>query len=64
MKAPLGYKAWVKKLVEGLASHFDLAGWTLQLKFLDEEKGTSYAENIINSTNLGSTINVYPLAKK
>ena len=64
MKAPLDYESWVKKLVSNLASHFDLAGWTLQVEFLVEEKGTSYAENDINSTYLGSTIRVYPLAKK
>jgi hypothetical protein len=64
MKQPLAYEQWVKKLVENLASYFDLAGWTLQVEFHEEEKGTSYAENNINSTYLGSTINVYPPAKK
>ena len=64
MKEPLPYETWVKKLVENLASYFDLAGWTLQVEFSEEEKGTSYAENVINSTYLGSTIHVYPPAKK
>ena len=64
MKEPLTYEKWVKKLVENLASYFDLAGWTLQVEFHEEEKGTSYAENSINSTYLGSTIHVYPPAKK
>jgi len=64
MKAPLKYEPWVKKLVSNLASHFDLAGWTLQVQFPAEQKETCYAENDINSTYLGSTIRVYPLAKK
>ena len=64
MRQPLAYEDWVRKLVKNLASYFDLAGWTLQVEFLAEEKGTSYAENDINSTYLGSTIRVYPAAKK
>lgn len=64
MDKPLEYEAWVKKLVQNLAGHFNLAGWTLQVEFPVESKGTSYAENEINSTYLGSTISVYPLAKK
>jgi len=64
MRQPLGYEEWVKKLVSNLASYFNLAGWTLQVEFPAEEKGTTYAENDINSTYHGSTLRVYPPAKR
>ena len=63
-KAPLGFEKWTTKLVENLASHFDLAGWSLHVEFPKEQKETDYAENIINCTYLYSTIRFYPPAKK
>lgn len=59
------FEKWVTKLVGNLCGYFDLAGWTVQVKFPEEEpKDSVYAENSINGTYLGSTISVYPAAKR
>lgn len=59
------FETWVTKLVGNLCEHFDLAGWTVQVKFPPEEsKDSCYAENAINGVYLGSTISVYPTAKR
>lgn len=61
----MDFETWVTKLVGNLCEHFDLAGWTIQVKFPDQEpKDSYYAENAINGTYLGSTISVYPTAKR
>lgn len=65
MRKPLTFENWVVKLVGNLCEYFDLAGWTIQVKFPQEEsKDSCYAENAINGTYLGSTISVYPTAKR
>lgn len=65
MSEPLSFENWVIKLVRNLCEHFDLAGWTVHVKFpAEESKDSCYAENSINGTYLGSTISVYPTAKR
>jgi hypothetical protein len=63
-REPLGFEDWVRKLVGNLCEHFDLAGWSVQVKFPEESKDSPYAENSINGTYLGSTLSVYPIAKR
>ena len=61
----MDFETWVTKLVGNLCEHFDLAGWTVQVKFPDQEsKDSCYAENAINGDYLWSTISVYPTAKR
>ena len=52
------------KLIDNLAGQFNLAGWTIHIEFSKEEKENAYAENVIDSTYLYSTIHFYPAAKK
>ena len=35
-KAPLSFEQWITKLVENLASQFDLAGWLIHVEFPTE----------------------------
>lgn len=61
----MDFETWITKLVGNLCEHFDLAGWTVQVKFPEQEsKDSCYAENAINGAHLGSTISVYPTAKR
>ncbi len=65
MDEPISFEKWVIKFVGNLCEHFDLAGWTVQVKFPEEEsKDSCYAENSINGAYLGSTISIYPVAKR
>ena len=59
------FEKWVTEFVGNLCEHFDLAGWTVQVKFPEAEpKDPCYAENSINGTYLGSTIFIYPTARR
>ncbi len=64
MRKPLTFERWVTRLVGNICGYFDLAGWTVQVKFSNQPDGVVYAENKINGTYLGSTITVYPIAKQ
>lgn len=57
------YEAWVRQLMENLASHLNLAGWTIHLAFSEEDKHDVYAEATINSSYLSSLITVYRLGR-
>ena len=63
-KAPLSFEQWITKLVENLASQFDLAGWLIHVEFPTEEKESAYADNTIDSTYLYSTLRFYPASRK
>ena len=54
------YEAWVTSFVTRLSEHFNLAGWSIQVKFVDtEDKLGTYAENTINTQYMFSTLTFY-----
>ena len=57
------YESWVRRLVENLASHLNLSGWTIHLKFSDEDKQDIYAEASTNSVYMSCLITLYRLGK-
>lgn len=65
MTKPLSYKKWVTSLVENLSDHFNLHGWTVSVRFSDEEnKDGTYAENEVNSKYMYSTLTFYKQSRK
>ena len=59
----LTYEAWVRKLLERVSTHLDLAGWTITTEFSEEEKGDTYAEARISSPYLFANVTFYKQAK-
>lgn len=62
--AKMTYEAWIRKLVQRVSTHLDLAGWTITVDFSDKENGDTYAEARINSTYLFLNITFYRIAKE
>ena len=61
----ISYEAWVTSFVERLAAYFNLAGWTIRIKYKPEPDGRgTYAEISVNSTYLYANLFVYPQGKK
>jgi len=62
------YESWVTSFVERLSEYFNLAGWTLRIKYQDkneEHKGCdTYAEIEVNSTYLFANLVLFPQGKK
>jgi hypothetical protein len=60
----LTYEQWVNQFLKNAARHLNLAGWTINTEFSDEEKGASYAEASVNSSYQFITVHVYAPAKR
>jgi hypothetical protein len=63
-ETPISFENWVTEFIGNLCGYFDLAGWSVEVKFPDQPKDDNYAENRINGTYLHSTISVYPEARE
>ena len=65
MAEPLKYEEWVNRFVMNVATHFNLGGWHIDVKFEEENKESdSYAETIINNDYLTAQIIVYPSGRE
>jgi len=62
------YESWMTQFVENLASFFNLAGWTIKIKYNEEEEThngcETYAEIEVNSPYLFATVIILPQGKK
>jgi hypothetical protein len=60
------YESWVSSFVERLSDYFNLAGWTIRIKYKSEPDAeqNTYAEISVNSTYLFANLFIYPQGKK